>query len=124
MIRIQDSVSGNYSNLDIEADDYLLANLRSNNIAITINLSFAQIKEERELTINTESKTIKADFVNNIIEVFSLKEDFKSYSFKPDRNELFESEVGYFFKSIDNKKTFVNTIRESADTIRLIEKFY
>ncbi|MBT5400322.1 Gfo/Idh/MocA family oxidoreductase [bacterium] len=123
-LKFVNSVSGNYSSIDIEADDYLSANFKSNNVAVNLNLSFAQIKDERVITINTSNKTIMADFTNNTIKVFTLGEKEKNYNFKLERNELFESEVRYFFKSIKDKKNTINTIEDSLATIKLISNFF
>ena len=119
-LKLVNSISGNYSCLDIDADDYLLANFKSNNVAVSLNLSFSQVKEERVLTINTCDKTIEADFINNTVDVFMLEGEVINYKFKLKRNELFEKEIDCFFENIAHKKNTINTIEESLISMKLI----
>jgi len=121
-LKLVNSISGNYSCLDIDADDYLLANFKSNNVAISLNLSFSQVKEERVIVINTSDKTVVADFINNTVDVFMLEGEAKKYKFNLKRNELFEKEIDCFFENIVHKKNTINTIKESLITIKLINK--
>ncbi|MBT5491729.1 Gfo/Idh/MocA family oxidoreductase [bacterium] len=120
-LELINSISGNFSNLDIKADDYLMANFKSQNRAINLHLSFAQVKEERTITINSSDKTIVGDFVNNTIEIY-YKDEVKLINFELERNKLFKDEVEYFFKSISNKGNCINTIDESIELQLLIDK--
>jgi len=120
-LELTNSISGNFSSIDIEADDYLMANFMSGNRAINLHLSFAQMKEERVITINLSNKTIVGDFINNTIKIHS-KDNIELINFEIERNDLFKSEVECFFKSIGGEGSYINTINESIELQLLIDK--
>jgi predicted dehydrogenase len=120
-LELVNSISGNFSFLDIKADDYLMANFKSGNTAINLNLSFAQFKEERTVTINLSDKTIIADFVDNTIEIYH-NEKLELINFEFERNELFKNEVKYFLDSISCEGNSINTLEESIHLQLLIDQ--
>ena len=122
-LKFIDAISGNYSALDIDADDYLLANFSSQNRAVSLHLSFAQVEEERTITINTKDKTIMGDFVNNRVTIVSLSAKTKEYNYAFNRNKLFEDELHYFMQIIAEKKSdYMNNIEDSIAIHKLIDK--
>ena len=122
-LELLNAVGGNYSTLDIDADDYLLANFISKKRAISLHLSFAQIKEERTITINTKDKTIIGDFVSNNIHVVSLSGITTEYNYDFNRNDLFVDELKYFMQIIAEKTSdYINDIEDSITIHKLIDK--
>jgi len=121
-LKLIHSVSGNYSSIGIEAEDYLMVNFESKNTAISLNLSFAQIKEERAITINTNEQTIIGDFIKNTIEIYNLNNQHETIKFQIQRNELFEKEVEHFFSIIHSRQPELNTVSESIDIQKITDK--
>ena len=86
-------------------------------------MSFAQIKEERTITINTKDKTIIGDFVSNNIHVVSLSGITTEYNYDFNRNDLFVDELKYFMQIIAEKTSdYINDIEDSITIHKLIDK--
>ncbi len=118
--KIISSSIGKSKNFNLDVEDFVIALLKSDNIHVSLILSFSQVYEERYIKIQTSDTYIIGDFVLNKVDIYKKNNKKKEYRFSLGRNELFTKEVDYFFKCIDERKVGFNTIDESIQDLKLI----
>lgn len=121
-LELANFVSGNFTSIGIEADDYLSINLISNNMPVHLSLSFGQTSEQRKIEIAFPDKFVEADFIKNQLKVIFRDGTQSVLRFNQQRNQLFELEIIDFLNSIKTRQNDVNSLLNSKNTLRIIDE--
>ena len=96
------------SNLKLNVEDTLISLFKikkKNSVVLcSLNLNFYETPPKKTLLLIYEKITIEADFLKKIIIFKNSKNKKKIVKFNYNRNDLFKSEMKYFFSHIKNKK--------------------
>ncbi|MFC1822858.1 Gfo/Idh/MocA family protein [Thermodesulfobacteriota bacterium] len=109
------SIGGTYSELGIESDDIysLLMEMERCPIA-SLQMNYLDRRSRREIIINLQGMTIKADLIGNMLEV---NRECKRYAV--DRNQMY---LDQHKAIIDSRSDKLCTFREGLEIVHLIEK--
>lgn len=104
---VLNSISTKITDLDIDVEDTLVANLslkKKKQLALcSIHLNFFERPKNRKILIIGKKGKIYADFNNKIMKIFN-KNKKKIYKFKFQRNEIFKKQIKYFIDQINKSK--------------------
>ena len=118
------SLTGNYSELKISADDFSTGIIKFNSGTIAeFHLDYFQKPEYRSCKIIGTKGTLIWDSDSNIIKLFDHKKDRWSIVFKwnnYDRNFMFKQEIIHFLKCVKNREKSINPIeKDGMETTRI-----
>lgn len=90
----------------------------------SIFLSYSQIKENRDMKLQFERGFVCANFLENIVEV---RKNYESVPVIHDfsdlkRNDIFLSEIKYFFDFVSNKNKGLNNLKKIKTVTKLIDE--
>ena len=120
-IKILDTFPSKISNLKIDVEDSLNANLKlekkkNQKIFCSLHLNYFERPKKREIKLIGEKGKIDCDLVKNEIKIFKGK-NLKTIKYKINRNEIFKNQIRYFLKCVKNNKK----IRSDFDVINGIK---
>ncbi|MDQ0194834.1 Gfo/Idh/MocA family protein [Paenibacillus wynnii] len=108
------AVGGHYSRLEIDSDDVFGIMLQTDHCpVVNIQLNYLDRKSRRELIINTNNATIKADLILNTLE---MNKDI--YSFEMERDYTYRT---LHRSLLQGKHDVACTAKEGLDVLHLIE---
>ena len=118
------SLTGNYSDLKISADDFSTGIIKFNSGTIAeFHLDYFQKPEHRSCKIIGTKGTLVWDSDSNIIKLFDYKKNRWSIVFKwnnYDRNFMFKQEIIHFLKCVKNREKSINPIeKDGMETTRI-----
>jgi len=118
------SLTGNYSDLKISADDFSTGIIKFNSGTIAeFHLDYFQKPEHRSCKIIGTKGTLVWDSDSNIIKLFDYKKNRWSIVFKwnnYDRNFMFKQEIIHFLKCVKNREGSINPIeKDGIETTRI-----
>ncbi len=123
------SLSGKFSNLDLDVDDYCASILKfENNIICEIHLDFFQRPQYKRCKIRGLKGIIEWDSESNNIRIFSNTQNKwknihieKNYNLKEKEkvNLMYENELKHFLNCVKNKKNTINSLNDSIDTLKI-----
>ncbi len=107
-IKILHSFPSKISNLKIDVEDNVVANLKLQNkkkqiIICSLHLNFFEKPKKREIKLIGEKGKIECDIIKSEIKIFK-KNKLKKIKLKIDKNEIFKNQIKYFLSCIKNKK--------------------
>lgn len=99
------AAGGKLSDLDMDAEDTALSIFEYDRIPVSMSLSYAQAKEVRRFKIQFSDGTLFVDLLENKYELYDKQgEMIKQNKINIERNDLFLSEVSYFFDCVAQRK--------------------
>ena len=105
------SLTEKVSNLKINVEDTIAASILFENkkkkFLCNLSMNFYELIRRREIYVIFEKATLKADLINQTIEIKSEKTS-NIKKFKYQRNDLFIKELKFFINKIKNKKIIDN----------------
>ena len=123
------SLSGKFSNLDIDVDDYSTSILKfKKNIICEVHLDFLQRPQYKRCKIRGLKGIIEWNSESNDLRIFNLKKKIwekvhleKNYKLtqKKKLNSMYEDEVKYFLNCVEKKKNTINSLNDSIDTLKI-----
>lgn len=120
------SISSTVGNNKIDVENLCFSHFafkkKNRNIFANLNLDMTQMNDERNLTLSFDKSTIKVNLTNNEIFLFNDKNEkiilSKYRKFK--RNEMYISELKYFFDCIKKrKKNHINDLKNAVSTLKI-----
>ena len=117
------SITGNFSDLDIKADDLSTVLLRfKNNIIAEAHLDYFQQPATRNCKIIGTKGTVIWDMSDNIVKYYNIQkkvwtEKLKSSNY--DFNLMYLDELHHFIDCIIKKKKTINCIKEGIYTLKV-----
>ena len=118
MVKEVFSLTGNYSDLKISADDYSTGIMKFNNGAIVeFHLDYFQKSEYRSCKIIGTKGTLIWNSNSNTIKLFDNKKNRWNIVFKwndYDRNLMFKQEIIHFLKCVKNREESINPIEKDG----------
>jgi predicted dehydrogenase len=117
------SITGKFSNLEINADDLSVILMKFKNKTIAeVHLDYFQKPEIRSCKIIGTNGTLYWDSLENSVNYFDLSKNkwikiikVKNY----DRNQMYVDELKHFFSCIDSKIETINPIIQGAKTLKI-----
>jgi len=123
------SLSGKFSNLQLDVDDYCTSILKfKKNIICEIHLDFFQRPQYKRCKIRGLKGIIEWNSESNDLRIFNLKKKIwekvhleKNYKLtqKKKLNSMYEDEVKYFLNCVEKKKNTINSLNDSIDTLKI-----
>ena len=123
------SLSGKFSNLDIDVDDYSTSILKfKKNIICEIHLDFLQRPQYKRCKIRGLEGIIEWDSESNKVKIFNPKQKKwknvhldKNYNLtqKKRLNLMYKDELDHFMNCIKNKKNTINSLDDAIDTLKI-----
>ena len=91
---------------------------------VSLFLSYAQNKEMRDVKLQFEKGFVYCDFLENIVKVFEKgSNDAQVFDFSDiQRNDVFVSEIKYFFEKITEKHSSINNLDKISIITKLIDE--
>lgn len=127
-IKILHSLPARMSNLKIDVEDNVVANLKLQNkkkkIICSLHLNYYENPKKREIKLIGEKGKIDCDLNKNEINIYK-ENSFKKIKFKIDKNEIFKKQIKYFLSCVKNKKKVskdfdvINGIKSLTTALRL-----
>jgi len=111
---------GYSKNFKIDTEDNVFSVLKKNNIKINFTLGYAQVFEERYIKVQTLDKYIIGDYVMNKVTIYGKSGIEEEFQYELERNELFLSELKFFFKCVESRKVEINTVEQSIKDLELV----
>ncbi len=117
------SMTGKYSDLEIEVEDFSAIILRfNNNIIAEIHLDYFQRPNYRSCKIIGSNGTIRWDSEKNVVKVYSIndKKWIKEMELKNfDRNDMYVDELNHFIDCVNNRKESINSLESGIETLKI-----
>jgi len=117
------ALEGAKSKLDIPVEDtvnvLMTLDTKSNKIPVNLNLSFTQFFEERYFTILFEEGHLKADLVENVLNIYYNNGKQTTKHFEIERNDLFVSEIRHFVECVSEKKQTAIPLEEGLGNVKI-----
>ncbi len=108
------AVGGQYSDLEIDSDDvFCLLMVSELCPAVSLQVNYIDRKPKRDMIINFDTFTLKADLINNVLEI--QDEQVSEYV---DRNETY---ISMHKALIKNESTSACTFHQGLEVLGLIE---
>ena len=107
-IKVLNSLPSRLSNLKIDVEDNVVANLKlinkKKNIICSLHLNYFERPPKREIKLIGEKGKIECDLNKNEINIYKEKK-LKKINFKINKNEIFKKQLRYFLNCVKyNKK--------------------
>lgn len=117
------SVTGKFSDLDIDVEDFASILLRfRNNIIAEIHLDFFQRPSFRSCKIIGTKGTIYWDSEINAVKVYNVRNrrwiqklKLKNY----DNNSMYIEEMNYFIKCVKARQKTINSVKDGVQTLKI-----
>lgn len=107
------AIGGNFSDLQIDSDDVFALLLEMENCPVaSVQMNYLDRKTRREIIVNMKDRSIKADLINNTLEI-----NREIISFTVDRNLTYRLQHGAILT--DNYDS-VCTLEQGMDVLQLI----
>ena len=128
-IKILHSFPSRISNLKIDVEDNVVANLKLQNkkkqiIVCSLHLNYYENPKKREIKLIGEKGKIECDLNKCEINIYK-KNTLKKIKFKINRNEIFKNQIKYFLSCIKNDRKIdqnfdvINGIKSLTTALRL-----
>lgn len=118
-------MKGNYgkiSKLSVDTEDYADILIKCKRATINMHLNFFSRNKERKISIDfADSSYIKADFIKNNWTVCE-KRNLKKYKYYLRPDQMYLSQLTYFFKNYENKR-MMNNVLEAEKLLKNIISF-
>ena len=117
------SMTGKYSDLKTNADDFSAIIMKfNNNVIAEVHLDYFQRPETRSCKIIGTKGTIYWNSIKNEVKLYDI--DRKKWKTihkikKYDKNEMYVKELKHFINCVDNKKKSMNDISQGIYTLKL-----
>lgn len=117
------SVTGKFSDLDIDVEDFASILLRfRNNIIAEIHLDYFQTPSFRSCKIIGTKGTIYWDSEINAVKVYNIRNGrwiqklkLKNY----DNNSMYIEEMNYFIKCVKTRQKTINSVEDGIQTLKI-----
>jgi len=118
------AVGGKLSNLKMTAEDTVMAiliyNINNRQFPVYLKLSFAQIKEQREFSIQFNDSLVCVDLDKNTFELYDKKSNLiEKINEKIERNSLFKKELTYFLNCVKAGKKASPDVPEGIKSLEI-----
>ena len=128
-IKILHSFPSRISNLKIDVEDNVVANLKLQNkkkqiIVCSLHLNYYENPKKREIKLIGEKGKIECDLNKCEINIYK-KNTLKKIKFKINRNEIFKNQIKYFLSCVKNDREIdqnfdvINGIKSLTTALRL-----
>jgi predicted dehydrogenase len=119
-----DGICGKISDLKIDSEDILIANLTCYlGIKGNLHLDYFSLNAERKIKIYYDDELIEGDLIKNTIKIIKGKKE-KIIKFKIDLDETYKKQIDYFFKQYKSKNyDIINNYSEALKTFKKIMSF-
>ena len=128
-IKILHSFPSRISNLKIDVEDNVVANLKLQNkkkqiIICSLHLNYYENPKKREIKLIGEKGKIECDLNKCEINIYK-KNTLKKIKFKINRNEIFKNQIKYFLSCVKNDREIdqnfdvINGIKSLTTALRL-----
>ena len=114
--------------LDLKSDETMMCILefckKQISFPVSLFLSYAQNKEMRDVKLQFEKGFVYCNFLENIVKVFEKgSNDAQVFDFSDiQRNDVFISEIKYFFEKITEKHSSINNLDKISIITKLIDE--
>lgn len=128
-IKILHSFPSRISNLKIDVEDNVVANLKLQNkkkqiIVCSLHLNYYENPKKREIKLIGEKGKIECDLNKCEINIYK-KNTLKKIKFKINRNEIFKNQIKYFLSCVKNNREIdqnfdvINGIKSLTTALKL-----
>ena len=117
------SITGKYSNLEIQADDLSTIFMKfKNDVIAEVHLDFFQKPKIRECKIVGTKGTLYWNFDENIVRLYDIKKDKWVNKLKLNgynNNLMYEEELRHFLNCVKKRKKSINDVFEGKENLKI-----
>lgn len=107
------------SNLEINSEDYAFISGKTKLSNFTVSLNYFSLNPKREIIVDGKNFSIKADLINNSIEILNINKKKKLITFKNNKNYTY---IAQHKLLLNNNFSQVCTFNEGKKLMTLIDK--
>jgi len=115
---------GKVSNLKINSEDILDANVTCKSIHGSLHLDYFTYNDERKIRIYFNDEYIEGDLIGNTIKIIGKKAEEKIIHKKCNPDDIYKKQIEYFFEQYyENNINMMNNFSEALKTFKTIMNF-